>query len=184
MLGGFHGYVEPPMACTGMITMSMRELDRLKVIEAVAEARLMPWRAAERLGISRRQVERLLIRYRESGASGLVSRRRGSASNHQLAGGLAQRALALIHERHADFGPTLACEKLAECHGVVLSKETVRKLMTDAGLWIPRPPVMRASNRLPSPRLNCAVNSGGGALRRTSKRPCRANGTSLKAPGG
>lgn len=37
------------MACTGMITMSMRELDRLKAIEAVAEARLMPWRAAERL---------------------------------------------------------------------------------------------------------------------------------------
>ncbi|WP_141710860.1 helix-turn-helix domain-containing protein, partial [Paraburkholderia nodosa] len=64
------------MACTGMITMSMRELDRLKVIEAVAEAQLMPWRAAERLGICRRQVERLVLRYRASGASGLVSRRR------------------------------------------------------------------------------------------------------------
>jgi hypothetical protein len=40
----------------GMINMSMRELDRLKVIEAVVEGRLMPWRAAERLGLSRRQV--------------------------------------------------------------------------------------------------------------------------------
>jgi transposase len=138
MLDGFHGCVEPPMACTGMITMSMRELDRLKVIEAVVEARLMPWRAAERLGISRRQVERLVLRYRASGASGLVSRRRGSTSNHQLTEGLAQRALCIIRERYADFGPTLACEKLAECHGLVLSKETVRRLMTDAGLWIPR----------------------------------------------
>lgn len=55
------------MACTGMITISMCELDCLKVIEAVAEARLMPWRAAERLGLSRRQVERLVIRYRERG---------------------------------------------------------------------------------------------------------------------
>lgn len=35
------------MADTGMLTMSMRELDRLKVIEAVAEARLMPWRTDE-----------------------------------------------------------------------------------------------------------------------------------------
>ena len=43
----------------GMISMSMRELDRLKVIEAVVEGRLMPWRAAERLKLSRRQVERL-----------------------------------------------------------------------------------------------------------------------------
>jgi transposase len=126
------------MTDTGMITMSMRELDRLKVIEAVAEAGLMPWRAAERLGISRRQVERLVLRYRSEGAHGLVSRRRGCPSNHQLPDVLVRRALTVIRERYADFGPTLACEKLRECHGLVLSKETVRHLMTDAGLWIPR----------------------------------------------
>ena len=51
---------------------------------------------------------------------------------------MARRALTLIRERYADFGPTLACEKLRECHGLTLSKETVRHLMTDAGLWIPR----------------------------------------------
>ncbi|MFP4826972.1 ISNCY family transposase [Paraburkholderia sp. BR10879] len=118
--------------------MSMRELDRLKVIEAVAEARLMPWRAAERLGISRRQVERLVLRYLGEGAAGLVSRRRGCPSNHQLPDALVRRALRLIGERYADFGPTLACEKLRECHGLVLSKETVRHLMTEAGLWVPR----------------------------------------------
>ncbi|WP_448815734.1 ISNCY family transposase, partial [Bacillus safensis] len=39
---------------------------------------------------------------------------------------------------YADFGPTLACEKLWECHGIRLAKETVRKLMTEAGLWVPR----------------------------------------------
>jgi hypothetical protein len=36
--------------------MSMRELDRVKVIEAVVEQRLMPWRAAERLGLTTRQI--------------------------------------------------------------------------------------------------------------------------------
>jgi hypothetical protein len=46
--------------------------------------------------------------------------------------------MALVRERYADFGPTLACEKLAECHGVVLAKETVRRWMREAGLWIPR----------------------------------------------
>ncbi|CAN0625336.1 protein of unknown function [Burkholderia multivorans] len=40
------------VAHPGLITMSMRELDRLKVVEAVVEQRLMPWRAAERLGLS------------------------------------------------------------------------------------------------------------------------------------
>jgi transposase len=122
----------------GLITMSMQELDRLKVVEAVIEQRLMPWRAAERLGISRRQLERLAARYRAAGPAGLLSQRRGHASNHQLPEDLAHRALSLIRERYADFGPTLACEKLWECHGLQLSKETVRRLMTDAGLWIPR----------------------------------------------
>lgn len=122
----------------GIISMSMRELDRLKVIEAVVEGRLMPWRAAERLRLSRRQVERLANRYRSQGAAGLVSRKRGQPSNHQLPMDLVERALAIIGERYADFGPTLACEKLRECHGIRLAAETVRRLMTEAGLWVPR----------------------------------------------
>ncbi|SOE72936.1 Homeodomain-like domain-containing protein [Burkholderia sp. OK233] len=66
---------------SGMITMSMRELDRLKVIQAVIEERLKPWRAAERLGLSRRQVNRLVHRYQASGPAGLVSARRGQPSS-------------------------------------------------------------------------------------------------------
>ncbi|HDR9071081.1 TPA: ISNCY family transposase, partial [Burkholderia vietnamiensis] len=69
---------------------------------------------------------------------GLTSRKRGGPGNRRLDAELAQRALTIIRDRYADFGPTLACEKLRECHGIGLAKETVRKLMTDAGLWIPR----------------------------------------------
>jgi hypothetical protein len=122
----------------GLITMSMRELDRLKIIQAVADGRLMPWRAAERLGLSRRQIERLTARYRDAGASGLVSLHRDRPSNRQLPDGLADRAIRLIRERYADFGPTFANEKLRECHGIVLGTETLRHLMTIAGLWVPR----------------------------------------------
>jgi hypothetical protein len=46
--------------------------------------------------------------------------------------------MALVRERYADFGPTLACEKLRECHNIELGKETVRRWMRDAGLWITR----------------------------------------------
>jgi hypothetical protein len=46
--------------------------------------------------------------------------------------------VAIIKERYSDFGPTLACEKLRECHEVLLAKETVRQLMIAAGLWTPR----------------------------------------------
>ncbi|MFL9912300.1 ISNCY family transposase [Paraburkholderia fungorum] len=126
------------MRAAELVTLNMRELDRLKVIQAIVELGLKPGRAAERLGLSVRQVERLVIRYRASGAAGLCSGRRDRPGNRKLDEGLAVRALTIIRERYADFGPTLACEKLHECHGITLSKETVRHLMTDAGLWIPR----------------------------------------------
>ncbi|WP_250495509.1 ISNCY family transposase, partial [Caballeronia sp. GAWG1-1] len=88
--------------------------------------------------LSVRQIERLVLRYRADGARGLVSGKRARTSNHRLPDGVAQRALALICERYADFGPTLACEKLRECHGIALAVETIRSLMTAAGLWVPR----------------------------------------------
>ncbi|WP_257010903.1 ISNCY family transposase [Burkholderia ubonensis] len=121
-----------------LVTLNMRELDRLKVIQAVVDMGLKPGRAAERLGLTVRQVQRLVDRYRESGAAGLASRQRGRPGNRRLDEDLARRALTIIRDRYADFGPTLACEKLWECHGIRLAKETVRKLMTDAGLWVPR----------------------------------------------
>ncbi len=72
------------MNAIGTITMTMREVDRLKVIEAVAECRLKPSQAADRLGLSVRQVERLVLRYRAAGVAGLVSGRRGMPRNRAL----------------------------------------------------------------------------------------------------
>lgn len=56
---------------------------------------------------------------------GIADRRRGKPSNYQLPEGLAERAIQIIRENYSDSGPTLACEKLAALHGVMLSKETV-----------------------------------------------------------
>ena len=126
------------MAATDLITMSMRELDRCKVIQSVADGLVKPWRAAQRLDLTTRQVRRLVARLREHGPAALVSGKRAKPSNNRLDPGTAIRAINVIRERYADFGPTLACEKLRECHGLALAKETVRHLMIAAGLWIPR----------------------------------------------
>ncbi len=56
---------------------------------------------------------------------------------------LERRTVEILRERYADFGPTLAAEKLAECHQIVSAKATVRRIQIDAGLRIPlklRPP--------------------------------------------
>ena len=52
------------MAGTERITMTMHELDRFKVTQNVADGKLQPWRAAERLGLTTRQIRRLVGRLR------------------------------------------------------------------------------------------------------------------------
>ncbi len=139
------------MARPDTITISMHELDRLKTIQALIDGNLKPGVAARRLNLTDRQLRRLVAAYRESGAAGLISKKRGRSGNHQLAPGLESRAFSIIRDRYADFGPTLACEKLTECHGLHLAKETVRRIMVDAGLWTPRkqrpPKIYQPRNR-------------------------------------
>jgi transposase len=120
------------------ITRHMRDLDRLKTIQAVIDGEMKPGRAAERLGLSVRQIERLVIRYRAEGAVGLISRHRNRSGNRALKAPIAERIVAILRERYADFGPTLAAEKLQTCHGIVIAKETVRQMQIAAGLWLPR----------------------------------------------
>ena len=115
--------------------LSMAEADRAVVIGQVAEKRLRQREAADRLGLSVRQVKRLLARYRERGPAGLVSGHRGKVSNNAMTGAVRRAAMELVGERYADFGPTFACEKLVEVHGHRLSVETLRKWMIAAGLW-------------------------------------------------
>lgn len=105
--------------------------------------------AASQLGISERQAQRLINRYRVSGAEGLVSRKRGQPSNRRLTESLKLRVLTLIRENYSDFGPTLAAEKLRERHDIRLSIETVRNWMTSDGLWVPH---ARRKSRVYQPR--------------------------------
>jgi transposase len=121
-----------------LLTMSNREITRLEAMQRIKDKRLTQKEAAGMLGISTRQVKRLYRAYRKQGAKGLVSQRRGRASNNRLDAGVLQQALDLIEEKYKDFGPTLAHEKLTEVHGMQLSRESVRKLMIAEELWKPK----------------------------------------------
>ena len=102
--------------------------------------RITQAQAAEHLGVTVRQVKRLWRAYRAGGAKALVSKRRGRPSNYQLAADVKAQARQLIGQHYADFGPTLAHEKLTEVHHLTLSVETVRKLMVADGRWEARRP--------------------------------------------
>jgi hypothetical protein len=118
--------------------MSDKELARLEVLRDLTSGRLTASAAAELLGLERRQVQRLAKAYQVQGATALISKKRGRPSNRQMPEGLKAQALAVIRERYADFGPTLAAEKLREVHGITVGRETLRLWMLDAGLWADR----------------------------------------------
>ena len=118
-----------------LLTMSARELSRLEIIQRLAEKRLTQKEAGEILGVSVRQVKRLLKAYRQAGASGLVSKRRGKPSPNQIKAEVKQKVLDLLKGKYHGFGPTLACEKLVEVEELQISKESVRQMMIGEQLW-------------------------------------------------
>ena len=105
-------------------TMTVKEADRAALIAAVVEKRVKQREAADRLGLSVRQVKRLARRCREQGAAGMASARRGAPSNRAFGAEVRLEAVRLVRERYPDFGPTFAAEKLLEEHGLALSRET------------------------------------------------------------
>ena len=128
-----------------VVSMSKQEFSRLDVLLRVQSGRLRVADACALIGLRRRQIFRLLRGLKRDGATSLLSRRRGKPSNNHLPSEVRSLVMSLIRERYADFGPTLAAEKLAEHHGCSVSRETLRGWMMADGLWIDR------RHKLPSP---------------------------------
>lgn len=118
--------------------MSAKERERAFVIRQVAARQLGQGLAAQRLGLSVRQIKRLVRAWREHGDCALVSRRRGRASSRRLKEDVRARIEALLRGKYLGFGPTLAAEKLGELEGVTVSRETIRRLQIAWGLWRPK----------------------------------------------
>lgn len=118
--------------------MSNKELHRIEILQKLIDKRLIEHEAAKQLGLSIRQIRRLRKAYKADGAIGVVSKKRGNPSNHKYPDSVKELAITYVKQYYVDFKPTFACEKLSENHGLTISRETLRKWMIDAELWIPK----------------------------------------------
>lgn len=116
------------------VAMSVKELRRVHVIRQVVEKRLTQKEAGRVVGLTDRQIRRLRRRVEQDGDQGLVHRGRGRPSNRRIPEGRTTKILRLYETRYEDFGPTLAGEKMAECHGIPLSDETLRRWLRGRGI--------------------------------------------------
>ena len=118
-----------------IITMSVKELNRQKVIGNIIEKRTSQKIASTRLHLSLRQIRRLVKKLKDEGETGLIHKSRFASSNRKLPNEVKKEVLSLYKEKYSDFGPTLFCEKLHEYHNIKISDETARKWLIEEGLW-------------------------------------------------
>ena len=117
----------------GILAMSQRERERLRVMGMVKGLQITLRKAAELISVGYRQSKRIYRRYRDEGDKGLVHRSRGRVSNRRKDPILKEKVLERYRERYEGFGPTLASEKL-EKEGYKVHDETLRLWLLEEDL--------------------------------------------------
>lgn len=116
--------------------MTQVERDRLVTLRKTQKRLITRAQAAEELGLSVRQVKRLVKELKKRGDKASIHGLRGRPSNHRIGEELQTKAVGILKQDvYRGFGPTLASEYLAKKHGIEASRETVRQWMKEAGLW-------------------------------------------------
>jgi transposase len=116
--------------------MTQADRDRLVTLRKAKKKLITQREAAEELGLSTRQVKRLLKELKKRGDKAVVHGLRGKPSQRRIADKTKEKALKILAmDVYQGFGPTLAGEYLAKKHGITVSRETLRKWMQAGGLW-------------------------------------------------
>jgi len=116
--------------------MTQRERDRLVVLKKALKKQIKQSQAAQELGLSARQVKRLLRGLRVEGDKAVIHHLRGRASQRKISVERREQIVRILsREVYRGFGPTLASEYLGKKHQVQIGREALRQIMAGAGLW-------------------------------------------------
>lgn len=121
-----------------IIVMSTKEANRISNLEKVSHKEIKQKKAASILGLSVRQVRRLVRRFVQEGAAGMPHRLRGIPGNRKADQLVIDAAIAAVRMRYADFSVTMMHEKVVTSHGFLYSRETLRRGLVSVGLWHPK----------------------------------------------
>ena len=117
------------------LIMNKKERRRKAILDQVFGGFMLRKDACKRLGISERQLKRIISRYTKEGDAGLIHKSRGKVCGHAYPEKIKEKALSLYRDKYLDFGPTFASEKLEEDDGVKVHPETLRLWLKAEGLW-------------------------------------------------
>ena len=119
------------------IIMSQKENERVKVVRDILAGRRTQVGEAKRLKVTTRAIRYWIESFEAEGTKGLVHGNRGKESPRRVPKKERDKIALLVRNNYADFGPTFACEKLSELHGIHRDPKTVRSIMVEKKIWIP-----------------------------------------------
>ena len=120
--------------------MTQKERDRLVALKKAKKKLITQKQAAAEMGLSERQVRRMLRKLKKRGDRAVMHAARGRTSNRKIAEEKREKAIQVLsQEVYRGFGPTLAAEYLAKKHNLQIGRETLRGWMITAKLWRAKP---------------------------------------------
>jgi transposase len=122
----------------GVVTLTTRDQIRVMTLNRVVEGSLTGAEAAAQLGLSVRQLRRLLAAYRAEGVAALPHGNRGRPPAHAVAAATRARVVELSRTTYAGTNDSHLRDLLAEREGIALSQSTVRRIRRAAGESSPR----------------------------------------------
>ena len=120
------------------VELRMNEQEKYEVIKELVDHNGNKNRASKKLGISRRQIDRLIIKYKEKGKSGFVHGNRGHIPTKALDKSISKDIILLYRTKYQDFNFNHFKEYLEEEENINVSYDFIYKHLTKAGMLSPR----------------------------------------------
>jgi len=114
--------------------LTLKEENRVNVITAVLDGSLNASEAGKILIRSERQIYRMLASVRDEGISGLIHKNKGKRSPLRIDDKRRGEILKLARGKYQGFNDTHFKEVLERDKGIAIGRETVRRMLRDAGI--------------------------------------------------
>ena len=120
------------------VELRMNELEKYEVIKELVDHNGNKNRASKKLGISIRQVNRLIIIYKEKGKSGFIHGNRGRIPSKALDKSISEDIILLYKSKYQEFNFTHFKEYLEEEENIKVSYKFIYNTLTNVGILSPK----------------------------------------------
>ena len=120
------------------VKLRMNEQEKYEVIKELVDHKGNKNRASKKLGLSRRQIDRLIIKYKENGKSAFVHGNRGHAPSKALDKSISEDIILLYKNKYYDFNFSHFKEFLKKDENIDVSYDFIYKNLTKAGILSPK----------------------------------------------